>query len=52
MDGKISLMDVNRIIRHLASWSVEINLDNADYDANGKVNLVDVSKLIKLLAGK
>ena len=52
MDGKISLMDVNRIIRHLASWSVEINLDNADYDANGKVNLIDVSKLIKLLAGK
>ena len=52
MDGKISLMDVNRIIRHLASWSVEINLDNADYDANGKVNLVDVSKLIKFLAGK
>ena len=51
MDGKISLMDVNRMIRYLAGWSVEINLENADYDANGKVNLIDVSKIIKLLAG-
>ena len=46
-NGKVNLKDINRIIRHLAGWTVDINLTNADYDQNGKVNLVDVSKMIK-----
>ena len=46
-NGKVNLKDINRIIRHLAGWDVEINLGNADYDGNGKVNLIDVSKMIK-----
>lgn len=39
-NGKVNLKDINRIIRHLAGWDVEINLGNADYDGNGKVDLM------------
>ena len=49
-DGKVNLMDLVALRKHLAKWSISINLDAADCNADGKVNLMDLVLLRKYLA--
>ena len=48
-DGKVNLSDVSFVLRHIASWDVEIS-PLADFDGNGEINLLDVTLVMKYLA--
>ena len=50
-DGKVNIMDLIRLRKHLAGDSVDINLSNADVTGDGKVNVMDLIRLRKYLAG-
>lgn len=50
-DGKIGLKDVSRMIRYIADWQVDIDIDNADVENDGRINLMDVSLIVRYLAG-
>ena len=49
-DGKVNLLDLIVLRKHLAKWSVDIKLTAADCNADGKVNLMDLILLRKYLA--
>ncbi|MBE6707706.1 MAG: hypothetical protein E7578_00515 [Ruminococcaceae bacterium] len=49
-DGKINLTDVSMILKHIAKWSVTLDLDVADVNDDGKVNLTDASLILKFIA--
>ena len=49
-DGKINLLDLVALRKHLARWSIEIDTAAADCNADGKVNLLDLVLLRKHLA--
>ncbi|MGN0115213.1 MAG: leucine-rich repeat protein, partial [Acutalibacteraceae bacterium] len=49
-DGKINLLDLIAMRKHLAKWNVEIDKAAADCNADGKVNLLDLVLLRKYLA--
>ncbi|MGN0115034.1 MAG: dockerin type I repeat-containing protein, partial [Acutalibacteraceae bacterium] len=49
-DGKINLLDLVALRKHLAKWSIEIDTAAADCNADGKVNLLDLVLLRKYLA--
>jgi len=49
-DTKVTLADVSLMLKHIAKWSVELNLDAADVTGDGKVNLADVSLMLKYIA--
>lgn len=49
-DGKINLLDLIALRKHLAKWSVEIDIDAADCNVDGKVNLLDLILMRKYLA--
>ena len=50
-DGKVNIMDLIRLRKHLAGDSVDIDLSNADVTGDGKVNVMDLIRLRKYLAG-
>lgn len=50
-DGAVDLSDVTLLLKHLASWEVEIDNKSADVNADGDVNLADATLLLKHLAG-
>ena len=49
-DGKINLLDLIALRKHLAKWSIEIDMNAADCNADGKINLMDLILLRKYLA--
>ena len=49
-DGKINLLDLISMRKHLAKWNVEIDLAAADVKFDGNVNLLDLIQLRKYLA--
>ena len=49
-DGKITLLDLIAMRKHLAKWSVKIDTAAADCNADGKVNLLDLILMRKYLA--
>lgn len=49
-DNKVNLADVSLLLKHIAKWSVVLNLDAADVTGDGKVNLADVSLMLKYIA--
>ncbi len=49
-DGKVNLGDVSLILKHIAKWNIELDLDAADVTDDGKVNLADVSLILKHIA--
>ncbi len=51
LNGKVNLSDVSAMLKHIAKWTVDIDMDAADADKNGKVNISDVSLVLKRIAG-
>jgi len=49
-DAKFNLSDVSSILKHIAKWSMDINLDASDVTLDTKVNLADVSLMLKYIA--
>lgn len=49
-DGKVNLLDLIAMRKHLAKWSISIDEAAADCNADGKVNLMDLILLRKYLA--
>ncbi len=49
-DGKIAIPDVTEILKHIAKWDPDINVDAADVDGNDKINVNDVTKMLKKIA--
>ena len=49
-DGKINLMDLVALRKHLAKWTITIDTQAADCTGDGKVNLMDLVLLRKYLA--
>ncbi|MGN0114053.1 MAG: cellulase family glycosylhydrolase [Acutalibacteraceae bacterium] len=49
-DEKINLLDLIAMRKHLAKWTVDIDLSAADCNADGSVNLLDLILLRKYLA--
>lgn len=50
-DGKVNVKDVMTILKYVASWNVNINLDNADVLNDSKVNVRDAMLILKVSAG-
>lgn len=50
-DGKANIKDAIVMLKHVASDSIEINVDNADVLKDGKVNVKDVMLMLKVEAG-
>ena len=49
-DTKINLADVSLMLKYIAKWNVELDLDAADVTGDSKVNLGDVSLMLKYIA--
>ena len=49
-DGKINLLDLIAMRKHLAKWSISIDEAAADCNADGKINLLDLILMRKYLA--
>ena len=49
-DGKINLLDLIVIRKHLAKWSISIDQTAADCNGDGKLNLLDLIVMRKYLA--
>ncbi|MGN0115644.1 MAG: dockerin type I domain-containing protein, partial [Acutalibacteraceae bacterium] len=49
-NGKINLLDLIAMRKHLAKWSITVDLSAADCNADGNVNLLDLILLRKYLA--
>lgn len=49
-DGRINLLDLIQLRKHLAKWNVDIDLAAADVKFDGNVNLLDLIQLRKYLA--
>ena len=50
-DGKINGMDLLRLGKHFAGWTVEIDETGADVTGDGKINGMDLLRLGKYFAG-
>lgn len=50
-DGNISKLDLLRLQKHLAGWTVEIDLVAADCNGDGIISKADLLRLQKYLAG-
>ncbi|MGN0115843.1 MAG: dockerin type I repeat-containing protein [Acutalibacteraceae bacterium] len=49
-NGKINLLDLIALRKHLAKWDIDIDLSAADCNCDGKINLLDLIQLRKYLA--
>ena len=49
-DDKINLLDLIALRKHLAKWSIEIDMNAADCNADGNINLLDLILMRKYLA--
>lgn len=49
-DGKINLLDLIALRKHLAKWNITIDMTTADCNCDGNVNLLDLIALRKYLA--
>ena len=49
-DAKLNLSDVASMLKHIAKWSMDINLNAGDVTLDSKVNLADVSLMLKYIA--
>ena len=49
-DGKVTLEDVASILKHIASWTIEINIEVSDVTGDGRINLDDVVLILKYIA--
>lgn len=49
-DGKVSLLDLIAMRKHLAKWDITIDMTTADCNGDGKVSLLDLIALRKYLA--
>lgn len=50
-NGKINLVDIVAVIKHIAGWETDISADAADVDKSGTVDTSDASKMLKYIAG-
>lgn len=50
-DGKLNLSDVACILKYIAKWTVDMDVESADMDSNSVVNLMDATAIMKLIAG-
>ncbi len=48
--GIINIIDASAVLKYIAKWDTDINLDAADVDKSGGVNLADVTKILKAVA--
>ena len=49
-DGKINLLDLIAMRKHLAKWSITVDEAATDCNADSKINLLDLILLRKYLA--
>lgn len=49
-NGKVNVSDAVSILKHAASWNIDINALAADVDGNGKVNVSDAVLVLKYAA--
>ena len=49
-DSWVNVKDVSLLLKYVAKWNVEINLELADVNDDGKANIADVSLLLKYIA--
>jgi len=49
-NGTVNLLDASAVMKHVAKWSVEIDLDAAEVTDDGRINLGDVSAIMKYIA--
>ena len=50
-DGKIDIMDVIRLLKHVSGWQVEINAPACDVTGDGNTDIMDVIRLLKFVSG-
>lgn len=52
LNGRVNISDVATMLKRIAGWRVDIDMDAADADGNGKVNLSDVRRVLKGIADR
>lgn len=50
-NGRVEIHDALLIMKRIAGWSVQINLDNADVNESGSVNVYDAQLILQFCAG-
>lgn len=50
-NGQVNIADAVAVLKYVAKWNIEPNLDACDVDVNGEVSLSDAVKILKKLAG-
>ncbi len=48
--GIVNITDASAVLKYVAKWETNINLDAADVDKSGSVNLADITKILKAVA--
>lgn len=50
-NGQVNIADAVAVLKYVAKWNIEPNINACDVDVNGEVSLSDAVKILKKIAG-